>query len=101
MGCRVIPYWFATFVFDFIVFIITVIAFFIVAWASSISFIMEFWAEMMFAFIFFGFSFISFSYMCGFLFEKSNSALKGFPAINFFIVWCVPWSLLGIWTVID
>lgn len=30
------------------------------------------------------------------MFQKSNSALKGFPPFNFFIVFCVPWSILGV-----
>lgn len=43
--------------------------------------------------IVYGFSFISFAYLSGFLFEKSNTAYKGFPLIFYFIFATLPWIL--------
>ena len=43
--------------------------------------------------IVFGFSYISFAYLCGFLFEKSNTAYKGFPLIFYFVFATLPWIL--------
>lgn len=49
----------------------------------------------------FGFSYILYSYMCGILlFKKSNAALKGFPAFCFFLAYCVPWSIMGTFTML-
>ena len=38
----------------------------------------------------FGISLINFAYMCGFLFEKSNSAYKAFPIMNLFLFYGIP-----------
>ena len=78
MGCRVIPYWLGTFIFDYIMFLFTIIVFFLIVVIGKITFITDFVGELLFILLSFGFSFINWSYMCGFLFEKSNSALKGY-----------------------
>lgn len=44
----------------------------------------------------YGFSLIQFGYVCGFLFSKANSAHKTFPLINFFVLYSVPFMLIGI-----
>lgn len=43
--------------------------------------------------IVFGLSYISFAYLCGFVFEKSNTAYKGFPLIFYFFFATLPWIL--------
>lgn len=45
----------------------------------------------------FGMSLITFSYMCGYvIFSKSSAAMKGFPALNFFVIFILPWAILGV-----
>ena len=44
----------------------------------------------------YGFSLTQFAYVCGFLFNKANSAHKTFPLINYFVLYSVPWILIGI-----
>ena len=44
----------------------------------------------------YGFSLTQFAYACGFLFSKANSAHKAFPLINYFILYSIPWILIGI-----
>jgi len=46
--------------------------------------------------IVFGLSYISFAYLCGFLFEKSNTAYKGFPLIFYFFFATLPWIFVSI-----
>jgi len=61
-----------------------------------VDFISEFRFELVFTLISFAIAFIPYSYMCGFLFKKANSALKVFPVVNFFIGYLAPFSVLGI-----
>lgn len=97
MGCRVAPFWLGTFAFDFTVYMLTVVIF---LWTSDYKdyvFITDHAGDIWLIMTTFGFSLITFSYMCGYvLFDKSSSAMKGFPAINFFIVFILPWALLGV-----
>lgn len=96
MGCRVLPYWVATFCFDFSVYIITVIVFLLTIYIGDIKFLQAYVGQMILILVSFGFSYIPFSYMCGFMFKKSSSALKGYPLFNFFVVFNVPFVILGI-----
>lgn len=43
--------------------------------------------------IVFGFSYIAFAYLFGFLFEKSQSAYKGYPLIVYIFFSILPWLL--------
>lgn len=57
---------------------------------------MSYASKMVLALMCFGLSYIPFSYMCGFMFKKANSAMKGFPLFNFFIVFNLPFVFIGI-----
>lgn len=97
MGCRVGPFWLGTFCFDYIVYAITVFIFLIYAEDNGYTYITNYNAIIFKSLMAFGVSLITFSYMCGYiLFTKSSSAMKGFPAINFFVIFIAPWALLGI-----
>jgi len=42
MGCRVVPYWLGTFIFDYLMFLITILVFFLVVIIGNIKFITDF-----------------------------------------------------------
>ena len=44
----------------------------------------------------FGICLINLAYMCGFIFEKSNSAYKAFPIMNIFFLYAIPYLVLNI-----
>jgi len=44
----------------------------------------------------YGFSLTQFAYACGFVFSKANSAHKAFPLINYFVLYSIPWILIGL-----
>ena len=77
MGCRVLPYWLGTFAFDFSLYCFTIIVFYLIVAIGSIQFVIAYFYEVLAVLLLFGFSYIPFSYMCGFMFQQSNSALKG------------------------
>ena len=77
MGCRVFPYWCGTFVFDYLMYLMTMVIFFFTMTSTGTQFVIFYIAPIAIIMLTFGFSYICFSYMCGFMFKKSNSALKG------------------------
>jgi len=66
MGCRVVPYWLGTFVFDYIVYTILMSIFIILCYAFQYSFVTNYMGQILTLLMAFGFSYISFSYMFGF-----------------------------------
>lgn len=44
----------------------------------------------------FALAYIPYSYMCGFIFKKANSAMKGFPLFNFFVDFNLPFCFVGV-----
>jgi len=100
MGCRVLPYWLGTFAFDFIVYCVGLLIFVILVYIFNFSYVIDVIWKIIYNLVLFGFAYITFSYMCGFMFEKSGSALKSFPIFNFFIPWSLAWSISGILTML-
>lgn len=77
MGCRSLAYWSATFAFDLLVFSATLIVFVVVVSIGYVDFITECLGKIVATLFAFAISYIPFSYMCGFMYKKANSALKG------------------------
>ena len=96
MGCKTLPYWMATFAFDFLIFWIIFIFFFIIAAITKSQFILDSAAGILLIVASFSVSLISFAYMCGFMYKKSNSAFKTFPVMNIFIFWLLPYILISV-----
>jgi hypothetical protein len=97
MGCRVVPYWVGTFVFDYLLFSLFVIVFIILSYALSLTFVTAYMWPIVCLFAVFGLAYISFSYLCGLLlYTRSTSAMKTFPLFNFFVVFCGYCCLWGI-----
>lgn len=68
MGCRSLAYWSATFAFDFLVFLTTLIILIITLAIGDVRFIMDYAGKVFICLIAFSISYIPFSYMCGFLY---------------------------------
>ncbi|CAK55643.1 unnamed protein product (macronuclear) [Paramecium tetraurelia] len=97
MGCRVLPYWIGTYAFDFLLYSFFVITFVIFSYIMQLSFVTDHMGYVVFAFVTFGFAYISFSYFAGILiYKKTSTAMKTFPFLNFFIVYCMPQNFWGI-----
>jgi hypothetical protein len=97
MGCRVLPYWIGTFVFDYLLFYVFVLIFIMFSYIMKLDFLTEYMGVIVLIFSAFGLSYVSFSYLCGVaIYEKTSSAMKTFPLLNFFIIYSMPWNLWGI-----
>lgn len=91
MGCRVLPYWIGTYAFDFLLYSFFVITFVIFSYIMNLAFVTDHMGYVVLSFVTFGFAYISFSYFAGILmYKKTSTAMKTFPFLNFFIVYCMP-----------
>lgn len=59
-------------------------------YSYEISFIQHYITEISLILITFGASLITFSYLCSFMFNKTNTAFKWFPAMNMLIGYTLP-----------
>ena len=97
MGCRVLPYWLGTFVFDYILFYLLIILFILFTYAMELNYVTDHMGKVVFSISAFGLSYISFSYLCGVaIYSKTSTAMKTFPLLNFFLIYCGPWDLWGV-----
>jgi len=96
MGCRPIPYWFGTFLFDFTIYLgMTII---IILTSLLYEYMSEHIGKIIFIFLTFGVSFIVFSYLIGTaLYEKSSKAMKTFPFLNYFVFFAL---FINIWVIV-
>ena len=92
MGLRKFPYWMANFTFDLLLFLIPVAVFFIIvlAMGNSAQFLTSKLQYLVPVFVLFGLSFITYSYTWSFVFQKSNTAYRFFPFINFLFFYLLP-----------
>lgn len=96
MGCKSVPYWFGTFLFDFTIYFGMI--FIIILISLSYEFLSEKIGKVIFIFFTFGLSFIMFSYLIGTLiYEKASKAMKTFPFLNYFIFFALP---LNVWLIV-
>ena len=49
-----------------------------------------------FLFASFGYSYLTFIYICSFMFDKVEKAMRVFVIVTFFITFCIPFMILGI-----
>ena len=92
MGLRKLPYWAANFAFDMSIYLIPVAIFFIavLCMGSMMDFLTEKLPQLIPVFILFGISFMTYSYAWSFVFQKSSSAYRLFPFINFLFFYMLP-----------
>lgn len=91
-GARQLPYWAGNYAFDLVLFYLPLSVFFIIAFAlgSEGTFITDFAGYLVVALFLFGFSFIGYSYLFSFIFQKSTSAYRFFPFINLLFFYFLP-----------
>ena len=94
MGCKSIPYWFGSFLFDILFFWIAFTFFFIIAAISKSNYIFESAGGILLIMAGFSFSLISFAYVWSFIYKNANSAFKTFPIMNIFLFWVFPLLLV-------
>ena len=92
MGLRKLPYWTANFTFDMLLFLIPVAIFFIVVLAlgKMAAFLTDHLVAFIPVFLLFGISFMTFSYAWSFAFQKSTTAYRFFPFLNFLLFYMLP-----------
>lgn len=90
MGLRVLPYWFGTFCFDIIIYGILVIFYFLISLSFKLECVIDNSLPTLLIFSTFGFCYLTYSYLCGFLFKTVDRALKLFAIFNFFVIFCIP-----------
>ncbi|CAD8134445.1 unnamed protein product [Paramecium octaurelia] len=96
MGCRPLPYWFGTFLFDFTIYFGMI--FIIIMISLTYEFLSEKIGKVIFIFFSFGISFIMFSFLIGtMLYQKASKAMKTFPFLNYFIFFALP---LNVWLIV-
>ncbi len=91
-GLRQYPYWAGNYAFDLVIFYIPLIVFFVIAFAlgDSGKFVTDIAGYLIIGLILFGFSFIGYSYLFSFIFQKSTTAFRFFPFLNLIFFYFLP-----------
>jgi hypothetical protein len=91
-GTRQLPYWAGNYAFDLLIFIIPLTIFFIIAYAlgEDGTYVTRFSGYLVIELILFAFSFIGYSYLFSFIFQKSTTAYRFFPFINLIFFYSLP-----------
>ncbi|CAD8087917.1 unnamed protein product [Paramecium sonneborni] len=95
MGCRSFPYWFGTLIFDYLIYICFVAFFYIISAIFKLDIAFKYWQTGLSCYILFGFSYILFAYLMGFLFKSLENALKLYSMFCFFANFCVPFIVIA------
>jgi ATP-binding cassette, subfamily A (ABC1), member 3 len=78
MGCRTLPYWIGTFVFDYILFIVVSIFFFVFAAIFQINVVTSYMGHWLALILSMGLCLLTWSYLWSFVFNTAASAQKYF-----------------------
>jgi ATP-binding cassette, subfamily A (ABC1), member 3 len=91
-GARQLPYWAGNYSFDLLIFYFPLIIFFIIAYALGDKgvLITRFTGYLVVGLFLFGFSFIGYSYLFSFIFQKSTTAYRFFPFLNLIFFYFLP-----------
>ncbi|CAD8167077.1 unnamed protein product [Paramecium pentaurelia] len=95
MGCRSFPYWFGTLLFDYMIYLCYVALFYIISALLKLDIAFKYWKTGLSCYILFGFSYILFAYLMGFLFKTLENALKLYSMFCFFANFCVPFIVIA------
>ena len=98
LGLRKLPYWTANYAFDITIFTLPLIIFFIVIFAigGNAKFLTDVADYLLVILALFSISFIGYSYLFSFMFQKSSTAFRLFPFFNlifFFIIPTIPMNI--------
>ncbi|CAD8046598.1 unnamed protein product [Paramecium primaurelia] len=95
MGCRTFPYWVGTLIFDYLIYLCFVALFYIISAILNLEIAFKYLGAGLSCYILFGFSYILFAYLMGFLFKSLENALKLYSMFCFFVNFCVPFILIA------
>ncbi|CAD8212177.1 unnamed protein product [Paramecium octaurelia] len=95
MGCRTFPYWVGTLIFDYLIYLCFVALFYIISAILNLEIAFKYIGAGLSCYILFGFSYILFAYLMGFLFKTLENALKLYSMFCFFVNFCVPFILIA------
>lgn len=95
MGCRSFPYWFGTFLFDYLIYLCFVILFYVISALLSLDIAFKYITTGLSCYLLFGVSYILFAYLMGFLFKTLENALKLYAMFCFFVNFCVPFIFIA------
>jgi ATP-binding cassette subfamily A (ABC1) protein 3 len=90
MGCRTTPYWLGTFLFDYTMYFLVVIAFIIGFLSANFPGVNKNLGYISLALLFFGIPNCTLSYVMSFFFQKFQTAVKIVPTVNFLLMFMVP-----------
>lgn len=92
MGTRQLPYWLGNYAFDMIIFYVPLLFFFVIIYAIGDygNFLTRIVGYLIPTLILFGFSFIGYSYLFSFVFQKSTTAYRFFPFLNLIFFYFLP-----------
>ena len=92
MGLRKLPYWSANYALDLIIFILPLVVFFIVIYSigEKADFLTSITQYLIPLLLLFAFSFIGYSYLFSFVFQKSSTAYRFFPFLNLIFFYVIP-----------
>jgi len=98
LGLRKLPYWTGNYAFDFTIFTIPLIIFFIIIFmlGEKANFLTDVAGYLVLILFLFALSFIGYSYLFSFMFQKSSTAFRLFPFFNlifFFIIPTIPMNI--------
>lgn len=74
MGCKLLPYWLGSLIFDFIMFLLIIIAFIILIYIFQLNLVMDSMADIVALMVCFSISFIALCYAGSFMFTKASTA---------------------------
>lgn len=91
-GTRQGPYWAGNYAFDYLIFCLPLSIYFIIAYAlgEDGNFVTRFTGYLVLELALFAFSFIGYSYLFSFIFQKSNTAFRFFPFLNLVFFYFLP-----------
>ncbi|CAD8050496.1 unnamed protein product [Paramecium sonneborni] len=95
MGCRTLPYWVGTLIFDYTIYLCFVVLFYIISAILNLDIAFKYLGAGLSCYLLFGFSYILFAYLMGFLFKTLENALKLYSMFCFFVNFCVPFILIA------
>lgn len=92
LGLRKLPYWSANYAFDLMIFLIPLMIFFIIIFSIGDrgKFLTDVAGYLVVVFALFSVSFIGYSYLFSFMFQKSSTAFRLFPFFNMIFFFTLP-----------
>ncbi|CAD8075622.1 unnamed protein product [Paramecium sonneborni] len=94
MGCRSFTYWFGTFIFDYLIYICFVAFFYIISAIFKLDIAFKYLQTGLSCYILFGFNYILFAYLMGYLYKSFKKALKFYSIFCFFAHIVLPYILI-------